>query len=92
MKAEAFSDPPSRGSGDVHYNAGDTMPRGLSAWFGGPNVKIGPRISPLVVPVVATSESDSDLGSEAILHKQLEAEADCAIQYRTCSWQKVRPE
>ncbi|EMR62278.1 putative n amino acid transport system protein [Eutypa lata UCREL1] len=65
------------------------MPRGLSAWFGGPNVKIGPRISPLVVPVVATSESDSDLGSEAILHKQLEAEADCAIQYRTCSWQKT---
>lgn len=69
-----------------------TIPRGWSAWFGGPRVRIGPRIAPHVVPLsIDSHESDSGLSSDAILNKQLEEEANCAIQYRTCSWQKVRP-
>ncbi|KAK7751486.1 hypothetical protein SLS62_006571 [Diatrype stigma] len=88
MKAAVLSNSPSSGSGDLNYGAETAIPRGSSAWFGGPNVRIGPRIAPLVAPIV-TSESDSELGSETILSKQIEAEADCAIQYRTCSWQKT---
>lgn len=90
-KPENQSTPPSRDSADPSYDAeATTIPRGLSAWFGGPNVRIGPRIAPQINSVVPTSGSSSDLSSEAILNKQIEAEANCAIQYRTCSWQKVR--
>ncbi|RYP58628.1 hypothetical protein DL770_010389 [Monosporascus sp. CRB-9-2] len=71
------------------YDTEAAVPRGLSAWFGGPGVRIGPRIAPLIATGIPSSESDSDLSSEAILGKQLEAEADCAIQYRTCSWRKT---
>lgn len=88
MKAEVLSNSPTGGSGDLNYDVETAIPRGSSAWFGGPNVRIGPRIAPLVAPIV-TSESDSDLGSDTILSKQIEAEANCAIQYRTCSWQKT---
>jgi hypothetical protein len=70
----------------------DTVPRGWSAWFGGPNTTIGRRIAPRIAPVAgATSddESDSGMSSDAILQKQLAEEAGSAIQYRTCSWQKT---
>ncbi|OTB06840.1 hypothetical protein M426DRAFT_318549 [Hypoxylon sp. CI-4A] len=67
-----------------------TIPRGWSAWFGGRNVRIGPRIAPQIAPIsIETRDSDSELSSDAILNKQLEEEANCAIQYRTCSWQKT---
>ena len=70
----------------------DTVPRGWSAWFGGPNTTVGPRITPrVIVPVSSDNPDDSDsaLNSDAILEKQLAQEAGSAIQYRTCSWQKT---
>lgn len=74
------------------YNtdAGDTVPRGWAAWFGGPDTPIGPRIAPRVAPVVGDlSDDDSNLSTDAILEKQIAEEAGNAIQYRTCSWQKT---
>ncbi|KAI3337112.1 amino acid transporter [Xylariaceae sp. AK1471] len=72
-------------------DAVDTIPRGWSAWFGGPNTAIGPRISPRIAPAGGeiSDDSDSGLNSDAILEKQLAEEAGSAIQYRTCSWQKT---
>ncbi|RYP85421.1 hypothetical protein DL769_000974 [Monosporascus sp. CRB-8-3] len=87
MNFEKASGPPLAAGAD--YDTEAAIPRGLSAWFGGPGVRIGPRIAPLITKGILSSESDSDLSSEAILGKQLEAEADCAIQYRTCSWRKT---
>lgn len=85
MKAE-YSDEPL--TYDTHETA---IPTGWSAWFGGPNVKIGPRIAPQIAPISTDVHgSSSNLSSDAILNKQLEEEAGHAIQYRTCSWQKVR--
>lgn len=43
--------------------------------------RIGP---PVEVPGLPISDSDSN-----IVGKQMELEADNAIKYRTCSWQKV---
>ncbi|KAI2464172.1 transmembrane amino acid transporter protein-domain-containing protein [Annulohypoxylon bovei var. microspora] len=84
MKAE-YSDEPS--AFEAHETA---IPRGWSAWFGGPHVKIGPRIAPQIIPLsIEGRDSDSNISSDAILNKQLEEEANCAIQYRTCSWQKT---
>ncbi|KAK6950187.1 hypothetical protein Daesc_008513 [Daldinia eschscholtzii] len=84
MKAE-YSDEP------VTYDTHEApIPRGWSAWFGGPDVKIGPRIAPQIAPITAdVHDSASNLSSDAILNKQLEEEAGHAIQYRTCSWQKT---
>ncbi len=62
-------------------------PNGWSAWFGGPNVTIGPRIGPVISSV--STDSDTDESSNAILGKQIALEEGHAIQYRTCSWQKV---
>ncbi|KAK5629610.1 hypothetical protein RRF57_005325 [Xylaria bambusicola] len=70
----------------------DTVPRGWSAWFGGPNTTVGPRITPRVIVSIsgdAPEDSDSAMNSNAILEKQLAQEAGNAIQYRTCSWQKT---
>jgi hypothetical protein len=61
---------------------------GYSAWFGGPNVTVGPRIGPVIKGI--SVDSDSDDSSSAILDKQIALEDGHAIQYRTCSWQKVR--
>ncbi|KAI1393753.1 transmembrane amino acid transporter protein-domain-containing protein [Hypoxylon trugodes] len=83
MKAE-YSDEPS--NYDIHEAS---IPTGWSAWFGGPSVKIGPRIAPQIAPIPEVRDSDSELSSDAILNKQLEEEAGHAIQYRTCSWQKT---
>jgi len=63
-------------------------PAGWSSWFGGRDVAIGPRIGP-VLSSISLADSDSDQSSTAILDKQLAAEDGHAIQYRTCSWQKV---
>lgn len=49
---------------------------------------VGPRIGP-VLQSVATASSDSD-DSIASPERQRELEKGNAIQYRTCSWQKVR--
>ncbi|KAI8628644.1 amino acid transporter [Xylariaceae sp. FL1651] len=87
MKAETASDAPSPYEADV-----DTVPRGWSAWFGGKNVAIGPRITARIVAVGGEYPEDSDSGlsnSDAILQKQLAEEAGSAIQYRTCSWKKT---
>ncbi|KAK6067643.1 neutral amino acid [Seiridium cupressi] len=95
MAFDSASDPPKgvadeRGAG---YVAEPGVPRGRSAWFGGKDVKIGPRIAPIVAPIGSSSAatSTSDLNSaDEILIKQKASEENCAIQYRTCSWQKVR--
>lgn len=65
-----------------------STPRGYSAWFGGPNVTVGPRIGP-VLKSITIVDSDSE-DSSAILDKQFALEEGHAIKYRTCSWQKVR--
>lgn len=73
-------------------HAGHTVvaaPRGWSAWFGGPNVTVGPRIGPVLDSISLGGLSDSDESSSAILDKQIALESGAAIQYRTCSWQKV---
>lgn len=64
-------------------------PTGWSSWFGGQHVTIGPRIGP-VLSSISLADSDTDQSSTTILDKQLAAEDGHAIQYRTCSWQKVR--
>ncbi|KAI1432343.1 amino acid transporter [Xylaria sp. CBS 124048] len=75
---------------DAHHV--DSIPRGWSAWFGGPNTAIGPRIAPRIAPIVdddSLDDSNSGLNSDSILEKQIAQEAGNAIQYRTCSWQKT---
>ncbi|KAK7987980.1 alcohol dehydrogenase [Apiospora arundinis] len=75
---------------DAEATTRDTKPTGWSAWFGGPTVKIGPRIAPVVAPLNANmNTSDSEIDSKDILMKQIESEENSAIQYRTCSWQKT---
>lgn len=64
-------------------------PSGRARWLGGPDVAIGSRIGPVLSSLSGSYASDSDESSSAILHKQKESEANAAIQYRTCSWQKV---
>ncbi|KAF3771166.1 hypothetical protein M406DRAFT_286042 [Cryphonectria parasitica EP155] len=74
-------------SSPVDLEAGKSS--GLARWFGGPRVFVGPRISPVLSSLQSNYASDSDESSSAILHKQKEAEANHAIQYRTCSWKKT---
>ena len=65
------------------------IPRGRAGWFGGSDVAIGPRIGPVLSSISIGDSSDTDDSSSAILHKQKALEDGHAIQYRTCSWQKV---
>lgn len=55
--------------------------------------KVGARICPVLPHLRGTMDfSDSDpewASSDDILGKQIESEAGNALQYRTCSWQKV---
>ncbi|KAI1335144.1 amino-acid permease [Xylariaceae sp. FL0016] len=90
MKAENSSDTPSAYDAEA-VTTGATVPRGWSAWFGGKDVRVGPRIAPVNVAMNndAGQQSDSELSTTAILEKQRAEEANCAIQYRTCSWQKT---
>lgn len=78
--------------GDNHHrrdhDAGPT-PSGRARWFGGRNIYVGGRIGPVLSSLSSNYNSDSDDSSSAILIKQKESEAGAAIQYRTCSWQKV---
>lgn len=52
---------------------------------------VGNRIAP-VLPHLRGYDfgDDTSIAGSDILGKQIELEADSAIQYRTCSWQKVR--
>ncbi|KAI2637314.1 amino acid transporter [Xylaria nigripes] len=76
---------------DNDHHDFDTVPRGWSAWFGGPNTAIGPRIAPCIDAVAGDDLDDfeSGMSSDAILDKQMAQEAGSTIQYRTCSWQKT---
>jgi hypothetical protein len=76
--------------GGLAYEPTEITPNGWSAWFGGKSTVIGPRIGP-VLEGINIGESDTDESSTGILDKQIALEAGNAIQYRTCSWQKVRP-
>ena len=57
--------------------------------------KVGGRICPVLPHLRGLGfNEDSDpewASSDDILGKQIEAESGNALQYRTCSWQKVRP-
>ena len=67
----------------------DSSPSIWSYWFGGRNVPVGPRIGP-VLESISLGDGDSELEShQAILEQQKNLEDGHAIQYRTCSWQKV---
>lgn len=75
---------------DAERNPNNTT-RTSSTWaslFGGSGVTIGPRIAELP-EFVRNETSDSEDSSDAILNKQIAAEAGNDIQYRTCSWQKT---
>ena len=58
------------------------------AKFGHSDKSVGGRIAP-VLPHLRGYDFGSDESGEDILGKQIELEAGNAIQYRTCSWQKV---
>ncbi|EPE08617.1 n amino acid transport system protein [Ophiostoma piceae UAMH 11346] len=73
----------SNSAADLDTEAGT----GKATWWGGGNFKIGPRIGPVITGTAP--ESDSEDSSATILEKQLAQEDGCAIQYRTCSWQKT---
>lgn len=84
-------------TGDSSEHEGETdgpvatgSPQGWSAWFGGKDVVAGPRIGPVLTSISLGGQSDTEETSSAILDKQLALESNAAIQYRTCSWQKVR--
>ena len=81
-RAEKLASSPS----PVDYDSEVASSRGISSWWGA-GLKVGPRIGP---PIAGNAfESDSDDSSAAILEKQRAQEDGCAIQYRTCSWQKT---
>lgn len=56
--------------------------------FGTSDKSVGVRIAPVLPHLQAYDFGSDDSGSD-ILGKQIELEAGNAIQYRTCSWQKV---
>lgn len=56
--------------------------------FGFSNKEAGGRIAP-VLPHLKGYDFGSEDSGEDILGKQIELESENAIQYRTCSWQKV---
>lgn len=61
----------------------------------GSNPKIGGRICPVLPHLKGTlkgelnTEDPEWASSDDILGKQIESEKGNALQYRTCSWQKV---
>ena len=63
-----------------------------SSVFGGPDVVVGPRITPLPHHLredASSAADDSSLTASEILSKQIASEENNAIRYRTCSWQKT---
>lgn len=71
-------------SGDVDAEKGNRTRFG----FGSSDKSVGVRIAPVLPHLQAYDFGSDDSGSD-ILGKQIELEAGNAIQYRTCSWQKV---
>ncbi|KAH7362771.1 amino-acid permease [Plectosphaerella cucumerina] len=79
---------PSGSPPSTPYDDPEARPKGLAHLFGGSGVTVGPRIAPISSSML-TSDAASDDSADAILAKQRESEDGCAIQYRTCSWQKT---
>jgi hypothetical protein len=50
---------------------------------------LGARIAPVLPHLKGYDFGDGDSAREDILGKQIELEQGNALQYRTCSWQKV---
>ncbi len=63
--------------------------KGTRRRFGNGNGHVGGRIAPVLPHLTGYDFGDDDSGSD-ILGKQIELEAGNALQYRTCTWQKVR--
>ncbi|KAE8443339.1 hypothetical protein EG329_001982 [Mollisiaceae sp. DMI_Dod_QoI] len=59
-----------------------------SSRFGQSDRTVGDRIAPVLPHLKGYDFGSDDSGSD-ILGRQIELEADNAIQYRTCSWQKT---
>jgi hypothetical protein len=73
---------------EKHTDNGDLERGGSRSRFGhSGDGSVGGRIAP-VLPHLTGYDFGNE-SSEDILGKQIEMEADNAIQYRTCSWQKV---
>jgi len=70
-----------------NLNANIDVENGSRGKYGSSNGAAGGRIAP-VLPHLSNYDFGDDSGSD-ILGKQIELEADNAIKYRTCSWQKV---
>lgn len=93
--SDKYSPPPASPNEKKALDHGNNLdvenatPSGRARWFGGRNIYVGPRIGPVLSSLSSNYGSDSDDSSTAILEKQKESEANSAIQYRTCSWQKV---
>jgi hypothetical protein len=61
---------------------------GTRRHFGNGDGKIGGRIAPVLPHLAGYDFGNDDSGSD-ILGKQIELEADHALKYRSCSWQKT---
>jgi len=72
---------------DNSNGSGIDAEQGTKSRFGS-NSTAGPRIAP-VLPHLSNYDFGSDDSGSDVLGQQLELEKDNAIQYRTCSWQKV---
>jgi hypothetical protein len=70
---------------DAEKGPHPAFPRGS----GNKNGRIAPVLPHLRGYDFGSDDSGGDESSDAVLGKQIEMEADNAIQYRTCSWQKV---
>ena len=75
------------------YGQGDAPPifdaeKGKPRRFESGDGRVGARIAPVLPHLSGYDFGDDDSGSD-ILGKQIEMEAGNALQYRTCSWQKV---
>lgn len=86
-KSPRLSELPSHHDDDLEARPGG----GWANVFGGPGVTVGPRIEHISEHMVSKDAAGNE-SADAIRTQQREAEDGCAIQYRTCSWQKVRPE
>lgn len=86
-KDKILDSKPNNGSGSGVV-AGDPEKGTKSGYGYSGNQSVGARIAPVLPHLQGYDFGSDDSGSD-ILGKQIEMEADNAIQYRTCSWQKV---
>ena len=78
------------GNEKINSGSGVDSEKGTkTAGVNGRGKKMG-RIAPVLPHLSGYGFGTDDSDGDVMLGKQLEMEADNAIKYRTCSWQKVR--